>query len=205
MELMNLIISDADSADIENAIKQDVALGLNLLRLANTPAFGSRHRVDSLSQALVVLGREQLRRWLQIMLYAEPCKKGHSMTPLLLLATTRGKMLELIAQKIHPENRNIADIAFTVGIMSLMDALFSLPMEVILEQIPVVDEVSDALLAREGFYGDILKLAECLERIEEAQPLLMPMLNKLQLSNEDLYELEIASFEWSDQVFHSAV
>jgi EAL and modified HD-GYP domain-containing signal transduction protein len=205
MELMNLVVSDADGAEIEAAIKRDVALGLNLLRLANAPAFGIRHRVDSLSQALVVLGREQLRRWLQIMLYAEPCKTGQSVAPLLLLATTRGKMLELMTQKLRPGNRNNADTAFTVGIMSLMDTLFSMPMQVILEQIAVVEEVSDALLARRGFYGDLLKLAEYLERIEEAEPLLMPMLRKLQLSSDDLYDLEVASFEWSDSVLHSAI
>lgn len=205
LKLMNLIISDADSAVIEQAVKHDVALGLNLLRLANTPAFGVRHRVDSLSQALLVLGREQLRRWLQIMIFAEPCKRDQSMTPLLLLATTRGRMLELMAQEIRPGNRHMADTAFTVGIMSLLDTLFGLSMTVILEQIAVVDEVSDALLARKGFYGDLLKLTEYLERIEEAEPLLMPMLNKLQLSNEDLYELQIASFEWSNQIFHSAI
>ncbi len=205
MELMNLVVSDADGAAIETAIKRDLALGLNLLRLANAPAFGIRHRVDSLSQALVVLGREQLRRWLQIMLYAEPCKTGQSVAPLLLMATTRGRMLELMTQKLRPGNRNSADTAFTVGIMSLMDTLFSMPMQVILEQIAVVEEVSDALLARRGFYGDLLKLAEYLERIEEAEPLLMPMLKKLQLSSDDLYELEVASFEWSDSVLHSAV
>lgn len=205
MELMNLVVSDADGDEIEKAIKRDVALGLNLLKLANAPAFGIRHRVDSLSQALVVLGRDQLRRWLQIMLYAEPCKSGQSVTPLLSLAATRGKMLELLTQRLRPGNRNNADTAFTVGIMSLMDTLFGMPMPTILEQVSVIDEVSDALIARKGFYGDLLKLAEYLERIEEAEPLLIPLLKKLQLSNDDLYELEIASFEWSDKVLHSAV
>jgi EAL and modified HD-GYP domain-containing signal transduction protein len=126
------------------------------------------------------------------------------MTPLLLLATTRGKMLELMAQKIHPGDRKMAATAFTVGIMSLMDTLFSMPMKMILEQIAVVDEVSDALLLRKGFYGDILMLAEYLERIEESQPLLMPMLKKLDLSNDDLYDAEMASFTWSNKIFQQA-
>lgn len=203
MELMNLVISDAESSAIEKAIKRDAALSLNLLRLANTPAFGIRHRIDSLSQALLVLGREQLRRWLQIILYAEPVKKTHTMSPLLALAATRGKMLELLAQKIHPDNRHPADTAFTVGIMSLMDTLFGMSMQAILEQISVVEDVSQALLARKGFYGDLLQLVEHLERIEEAQHLIPPLLKKLHLSHDDLYELEIASFEWSDSVAHS--
>jgi EAL and modified HD-GYP domain-containing signal transduction protein len=205
MEMMKLVVSDADTAEVEEAIKRDVALSLNLLRLANAPAFGTRHRIDSLSQALIVLGREHLRRWLQIMLYAEPGKKGQSLPPLLALATTRGKMLELLARRVDPESRSTADTAFTVGIMSLTDTLFGMPMQAILEQIHVSDDVAQALLARRGFYGDLLKLAEHLERIEESQELIPPLLRKLKLSHDDLYELEIASFEWSDSVTHSTV
>jgi EAL and modified HD-GYP domain-containing signal transduction protein len=204
MQMMALVNSDAEDSKIEEAIKRDVSLSLNLLRLVNTPGIGAVRRVDSLSQALVVLGRNQLQRWLQIMLYAEPCKKGHSMTPLLTLATTRGKLLELMAETLRPGRRAIADTAFTVGIMSLMDTLFSLPMEDILEQIPLAAEVADALQYRTGFYGDMLKLAEYLERIEEAGPLLEPTLQKLQLTNEQLLEMELAAYAWSDEVAHSA-
>lgn len=200
MQLMSLINSDADNSDIERAIKKDVSLCFNLLRLVNTPAVGSPRRIDSVTQALMILGRNQLRRWLQIMLYAEPCKKGQSMTPLLRLATTRGKLLELIAQQFEPRNRGMADTAFTVGIMSLMDTLFSIPMEEILEQVSVVDAVSDALMHRKGVYGDMLSLVEQMERIEEAGPMLDELVDHFHLSGEDLVNLQISAFEWSDSV-----
>jgi c-di-GMP phosphodiesterase len=202
--LMTLLSSDADSIEIERAIKKDISLCFNILRLVNTPAVGARHRIDSIGQAVLVLGRNQLQRWLQIMLYAEPCKKGQSMTPLLTLAATRGKLLELIAQHIEPRNRSMADVAFTVGIMSLMDTLFSIPMEEILEQISVVDAVSEALLHRHGHYGDLLKLAEQMERIEEAGSMLDELVDKLQLSGEDLYNLQLSAFEWGDSVARNA-
>lgn len=200
MQLMSLINSDADNSDIERAIKKDVSLCFNLLRLVNTPAVGSPRRIDSVTQALMVLGRNQLRRWLQIMLYAEPCKKGQAMTPLLRLATTRGKLLELIAQQVEPRNRGMADTAFTVGIMSLMDTLFSIPMEEILEQVSVVDAVSNALMHRKGVYGDMLSLVEQMERIEEAGPMLDDLVDHFHLSSDDLVNLQISAFEWSDSV-----
>jgi len=205
MELMTLVTSDADNVDIERAIKRDVSLALNLLRLVNTPAVCARQRIDSLSQAVTMLGRRQLQRWLQIMLYAEPSKRGHSMTPLLMLATTRGRLLELLAGKLRPSQRHVADIAFTVGIMSLMDTLFGMPMAEILAQIPVNDDVSQALLHREGFYGDLLKLAECIERIEEMDEHIIPALRNLAMSTDELVELELAAFEWSDNVVRYAV
>jgi EAL and modified HD-GYP domain-containing signal transduction protein len=120
--------------------------------------------------------------------------------PLLQLATTRGKLLELMAEKLHPGNRAMADTAFTVGIMSLMDTLFGQSMQQILEQVSVVDEVSQALLHRAGFYGDALKLAEYIERIDRAGALPVPTLQKIGLAMEDLYASQLAAFEWSNNL-----
>jgi EAL and modified HD-GYP domain-containing signal transduction protein len=204
LELMALITSDADTAEIEQSIKKDASLVLTLLRLVNTPGLGVTQRIDSLSQALIVLGRRQLQRWLQIILYAEHSKSSHFNSPLLQLATTRGKFLELMAEKIQPNNRSMADAAFTVGIMSLMDTLFGQSMQDILLQVSVGEEVSDALLYRKGFYGDMLKLAEYIERMEQAGAMLAPALQKLELSIEDLYALQLSAFEWSNTVSRSA-
>lgn len=205
MELMTLITSDADNIEIERAVKRDVTLALNLLRLVNTPGLGTGYKIDSLSQAVMVLGRRQLQRWLQIMLYAEPAKRGQSQTPLLMLATTRGRMLELLAQRLRPSQRSVADVAFTVGIMSLMDTLFGMPMEEIVKQIPVIDEVAAALLKRSGFFGELLHLAECIERMEEMEDQVAPALRELAISTDELVELEMAAFEWSDTVVRYAI
>ena len=205
IELMTLITSDADNIEIERSVKRDVTLALNLLRLVNTPGLRTGYRIDSLSQAVMVLGRRQLQRWLQIMLYAEPAGRGQGTTPLLMLATTRGRMLELLAQRLRPSQRNIADVAFTVGIMSLMDTLFGMPMEEIVRQIPVIDEVSAALLNRSGFFGELLHLAECIERMEEMEDQVVPALRELAISADELVELEMAAFEWSDTVVRYAI
>ncbi|MEW6373979.1 MAG: HDOD domain-containing protein [Pseudomonadota bacterium] len=204
VELMNLVNSDAENSEIERAIKRDVPLSVNLLRIVNTPAAGLRQRIDSLGQALLVLGRRQLQRWLQIMLYAEPGARGHSMTPLLMLASTRARLMELLAQRLRPGQRQVADVAFTVGIMSLMDALFSVPMADLVEQIPVSDEVAAALVKRSGFFGELLRLAESLEQMEEGDAML-PVLGELADSGDELVELEMAAFEWSEKVVRYAL
>ncbi|HEX2605045.1 MAG TPA: EAL domain-containing protein [Oxalicibacterium sp.] len=200
MDLLTLIVNDAENNQIEQSIKKDASLVLTLLRLVNTPGLGVTHRIDSLGQALTVLGRRQLQRWLQIILYAEHSKGSQFNSPLLQLAATRGKLLELITEKLHPGNRAMADTAFTVGIMSLMDTLFGQSMQQILDQVSVVEEVSSALLHRSGFYGDTLKLAEYIERIEQTGALLVPTLKKLGLGIEDLYALQLTAFEWSNNI-----
>jgi c-di-GMP phosphodiesterase len=205
MELMTLVTSDAENIEIERAVKRDVALALNLLRLVNTPGIGARHKIDSVSQALMVLGRRQLQRWLQIMLYAEQGQRGHGVTPLLMLATTRGRLLELLAQRLRPAQRNVAEIAFTVGIMSLMDALFGIPMNEIVTQIPVIDEVAKALTHRTGFFGELLKLAESIERMEGSENMVLPTLKDLAISTDDLVEMEVNAYQWSDTVVRYAL
>lgn len=200
--LMNQVMSDVDNADIERAVKKDVTLALNLLRLVNTPAVGAPQRIDSLSQALIVLGRRQLQRWLQIMLYAEPGNRGHNQTPLLMLATTRGRLMELLAKRLRPGQRYPGDTAFTVGIMSLMDVLFGIPMQDILDQIPVSDEIRLALLKRQDFFGQLLKLAESIEQSDDD---VLPSLKELQISGDDMVELEMSAFQWSDSVVRYAI
>jgi EAL and modified HD-GYP domain-containing signal transduction protein len=208
LELMKLVTSDVDNADIERAVKRDVTVAMNLLRLVNTPAVGAGKRIDSVSQALIVLGRRQLQRWLQIMLYAEPGTHGHNQTPLLMLATTRGRLMELLVQRLRPGQRYLAEIAFTVGIMSLMDVLFGIPMADIVEQIPVSEEISHALLRRSGFFGELLKLAECIESPDSHESQdddVLPTLRELAISGDDMVELEMAAFQWSDSVVRYAI
>jgi EAL and modified HD-GYP domain-containing signal transduction protein len=200
VRMMAQLDADVDTIELERSIKRDAALGLTLLRLVNTPAVGVIQRIESLKQALNVLGRRQLYRWLQIMLYAEVDKGRHVISPLLLMATSRGKLLELLMQKLYPGSSSRSDLAFTVGIMSLMDTLFGLQMEEILHQMPVAAEVRSALLEREGLLGDMLRLVECTESSPECTPLLVEVLEKLNLSSDDLYEVQAVAYEWSNSI-----
>lgn len=200
MRLMTQLASDAELTAIESSIKHDVSLGMSLLRLVNAPSAGVPEQIHSLGHAMKVLGRQQIQRWLQILLYAEADKGRAAASPLLALATTRGRLLELIADTIHSGDRRMAGIAFTVGILSLMDALFGLPMQEILRHLSVATEVRDALLDRRGIYGDMLRLVECIEKIDTSCPQLAHLLDKLNLSSEQLCALQVAAFEWSDAV-----
>ena len=199
LHLLELVNSEADNRTIELAVKRDALISLNLLSLVNTPAAGARGRIDTLGQAIEVLGRQQLQRWLQILLYATPGVRVELNLPLLQMATTRGKMLELMSLKIHPGQQGAADTGFTVGIMSLTDALFSMAMEDILDTVEVADEVRAALLYRQGEYGDMLKVVEMLESARCGKPL-ATALRDLGLTSKDLRDIELAAFEWINEL-----
>jgi EAL and modified HD-GYP domain-containing signal transduction protein len=201
LHLLELINSQAADATIEAAVKRDALISLNLLRLVNSRAAGAGRRIESLSQALVQLGRGQLRRWLQILLYTSPSGRVELNSPLLQMATTRGKLLELMTQKVRPGDAAAADRAFTVGIMSLADAMFSMSMPDILERVEVAGEVREALIEREGQFGVMLRVVELLERAEGGRSL-SAALKKLGLTVGQMRDIELAAFEWVQELAH---
>lgn len=195
LKLIELIDGNADSATLEAAVKRDALVTLNLLRLVNSRAAGPGRRIESVTQALNQLGRGQLRRWLQILLYSTPDSPVELDSPLLQLATTRGKLLELLTQKVRPGDAASAERAFTVGILSLADAMFSVPMDEILEKVEVPEEVAGALLRREGDLGLMLTIAEQVEG-EHCGKQLCDALRRLGVTVKEMREIELAAFDW---------
>jgi EAL and modified HD-GYP domain-containing signal transduction protein len=195
LHLLDLLNTDASSQEIERSVKHDALITLNLLRLVNTPAVGARYRINSVGHALMVLGRRQLQRWLQILLYVKNGGTQEFTSPLLQLATTRGKTMELMVEHLRPGQRVSADIGFTVGVMSLMDTLFSIHMRDVLDSVNVLDEVRAALLHRGGDYGSMLNLIEQIEKAGDGKTL-APLLHQLALKPSELYAIQLAAIEW---------
>jgi EAL and modified HD-GYP domain-containing signal transduction protein len=162
LRLLGLVLADAETEELEKVLKQEPGLTVSLLRLTNSAASGVRMRVTSLRQAIAVLGRRQLQRWLQLLLYASPGAVGMP-GALMQLAATRGRLMELLATRLKPGDRDFEDQAFMTGIMSLIPALMNIPMEQVLAGITVGADVRNALQNREGPVGGLLKLTEALE------------------------------------------
>ncbi len=200
LRLLELVSSDADAQVIETAVKRDALISLNLLRLVNSRA-APGPQIETLAQALDQLGRRQLQRWLQILLYTTVGNGVELASPLLQLATTRGKLLELMTLARRPSDAAGADRAFTVGIMSLADALFSIPMADILDNVEIAHDVRAALLHREGEFGTMLRVVELLEAAEGGCTL-AEALRKLGLSVKQMRELELAAFDWVRELTH---
>ncbi|WP_036168424.1 EAL and HDOD domain-containing protein [Massilia sp. 9096] len=201
LRVIDLIHANAGNDAIEEAVKRDPLLSLNLLRLVNSHLTGTgAGHVVSVSEALSRLGRSQLERWIQILLYSGPDGHIEFKSPLLQMATTRGRLLELMTLTLRPGDSAGANNAFTVGIMSLMDALFSVPMREILDRVEVSNEVRAALLERSGEYGAMLRVAEDLEGRHSGGPhsrlTLSAALAELGLSVKQVREIELAAFSW---------
>lgn len=162
MGLLALVLDDAETKELENTFKREPGLSINLLRLTNSAASGIRTKVTSLRHAITLLGRHQLQRWIQLLLYTDVGGNGPS--PLLQLAATRARLMEHIAELHAPGNRLFADSAFMTGIMSLTPALLNLPIQEILAQLTNLPaDIQQALRHYEGMLGHILKLTEAVD------------------------------------------
>ena len=164
IQVINLAGRDSDTTRIEDGIKREPALAVNLLRIVNSVGFGLTQRIHSLRHAITLLGRRQLQRWLQLLLMTPAGKSPDSVRqPLLQVAALRGRMMELLAEHCYPRNRVLADQAFITGLMSMMPAALGLPMQEIFEQIDLEAEITLALSAHQGELGALLALLECFD------------------------------------------
>jgi c-di-GMP-related signal transduction protein len=165
LRLMTMLQEDADIRRIEDVFKQNPALSLNLLRLANSAAMGRRQPLRSVANAIVVLGRRQLQRWLLLLMLATADQGQVSRPALLHLAATRGKMMELLMLQDYPA---LADGAFVAGIVSVMDALLGQTMQQVVDALGLAEDMRRALLQRGGPIGTMLSVVEALEGDRQA-------------------------------------
>ncbi|RTL58059.1 MAG: EAL domain-containing protein [Rhodocyclaceae bacterium] len=161
MRLIGLVLEDADTAKLEAVLKQEPGLTVNLMRLTNSVATGCRVQVTSLRHAITVLGRRQLQRWLQLLLYSDPSGKS-TVGPLMMLAASRGRLMELLAARLQG-GVGLEDQAFMTGILSLMPALMGMPLEEILKGISLASNMQSALESGDGVLGALLGLAQALD------------------------------------------
>lgn len=160
LKLLNLVKQDGDTHEIEAIFREEPKLSYNLLRLVNSVAVGARTKISSFSQAIAILGRRQLQRWLQLLIYADNLADGHAPNPLMQIAAARGRQMELLVEAIDPvpDMPELKDNAFMTGLFSLLDVLINLPMNEILRELPLHDQVASALNspAANGVLGQLL-------------------------------------------------
>jgi c-di-GMP-related signal transduction protein len=162
LQLLTLISRDAESHEIEEVIKHDAHLSYQLLRLVNSVAFSLSNKITSFGQAIMLLGRRQLQRWLQLLLYARP--EGSGKSPLLPRAAARAAMMEALCAG---HGRDVQDRAFMAGMFSLLDVMLGMSLERIVEPLNLSDDVVQALLKRDGPLGPAMRVIDAAESLDD--------------------------------------
>lgn len=191
LALLGMLARDADSREIETQLKQDPALSFHLLKLVNSAAFALAVPITNFAQAINLLGRRQLQRWLQLLLYVRQEEQGVA-NPLLPMAARRAAQMEALC-KLQGGDRDDQDLAFMVGVFALLDVLLDLPMEEIVGALNLSPLVADALLKREGPLGQLLQLSE--SRIADPAALAQAGIERA-----DWWQSQMQAYHWAIQV-----
>jgi len=141
---------EIEFSEMDEIIRQDVSISYKLLRLINSSYYARPKKIDSIRQALTLLGIRQIRDWVSLLSLSTIDDKPRE---LMVTAMIRGKMVEMLAEKIRVKN---AESGFTVGLFSVLDALLDKPIIEILEYLPLTKDVSQALGSYEGRLGALL-------------------------------------------------
>lgn len=149
--------TNVNDRQLEDVLATDPVLTFQLLRLVNSAAVGMRG-VSSLGQALRLIGRNAFQRWLAVAVAASRRSQNGVDQELVRQAVERGRLLE----QLSGGGRD-AGTLFLVGLFSLLDGVFRMPLPEILSRVALSDEATRALLDREGPYAEALGFAEAYE------------------------------------------
>jgi c-di-GMP phosphodiesterase len=144
--------------DVERLLSQDVSLSYRVLRCINSSYYNLPRRIESIRQAIVILGLDTLRQLCGLL-----CLQGLDDRPpsLVMQAMTRGRMCEQLGKLAGARD---AGPFFITGLFSLLNALLGLPTRKVVEELPLTPAVVKALVAGEGPLGAALQCTRAYER-----------------------------------------
>ncbi len=171
-----------DVDEIEEIISLDATLTYAILKVVNSVYFALRKRVTTVRQAIMTMGLTEMKQWVYLIsaTNGDVESADDAAQEFLRLSFTRASFCTKLVKHIKGAVLNRQE-AYLMGMLSTLNYLIDAPLVEILEEIPISDEIKEALLEKKGKYGAMYALILCYENADWA--------------NLDLYanELNIAS------------
>ncbi len=143
--------------EITTAFENTPEITLQLLQFINSGAFHFRNKISSIHHVITLMGRMTLAKWLMLMIYSKSLSKNKNHEPLMLMVQNRIELMELILKAVEPNIKSDRrGEGYLVAVLSLIDTIFSMRLEDILERINISESVKDALLDYKNIFGEIL-------------------------------------------------
>lgn len=195
--LMKQLCDDAELSEIEQTFKQSPALTYKLLLLVNSVSIGRREKIRTVRHAITLIGLQHLKRWVQLAIFANDDSQGLD-GALLDMVAVRAAFIEELA-KLHPRTRILpyaSEEAFMVGTLSLLGESFGFSIDEIISGLNLSDEIQHALASRGGDLGELLCLAEMIERLD--LDLAAEHLEQAGISLKDVLQCQKNAFNWRE-------
>ena len=183
----------ASFESLEAIVAQDPVLSYKLIRLINSAYYSLNTQVKSLRQAISLIGINNLRGWISLLLMTNIKNKPHELSN---IALQRAKMAEGLARAVGEPQ---VETYFLAGLFSTLDAMMDMPMDRVLANIPLSDEVMNALLTRQGKIGAILNSVISYE-LGNWEPV-----TRLNIKAEKVNEIYLESIHWAQTIIKVAM
>ncbi len=154
---------EPDVTEIEEIISRDAGLSYSILKLVNSAYYALRRRTASIQQAVMTMGISQLRQWVYMLSLRGDESEGSD--EILRLSFLRAKFAEELIQSTDLKCLTASE-AYMMGMFSTLEYMVDAPLEEILAEIPVSDDIKAALVRREGEAGKLLELVICYEKAD---------------------------------------
>jgi c-di-GMP-related signal transduction protein len=183
--------SELDMRELERMIKQETSICYRLLRYLNSPLFGFSLEIKSIRHAMAILGERELRRWMRLIVTVGAAEQ--KCNELVLMGLARARFCELLSIRLQSNS----DL-FLMGLLSIMDAILEVQMDVLLEQLPVEREIKAALLGQSSTLRPLYQLMLAQESGEWAQS--SELARQLKLPDEEVATQWWQALQWAQQV-----
>lgn len=192
--LKEVNMPEPDYMRITDIVSRDVALSYRVLKIANSAAFSLRSEVKSIKHALVIMGLQEIRRWLSVIAMSG---MAHDKTEELLTASiVRAQFAGAIAP--HAGHKHHSDQLFMAGLFSMLDAILDRPMEAVVSDLPVPPEIKSALMGGPSPFDDVLALVKAYEKAQWDE--VQSHMDRLGLSDKCVSAAYLAALKWARQV-----
>ncbi|MGH8155187.1 MAG: EAL and HDOD domain-containing protein [Rhodanobacteraceae bacterium] len=184
---------DNGPVELEALIRNDAVLSYKLLACVNSAYFNLPRELKSLQQAAIYFGVTRIRNWVYAMALGD---LDDTPPEVLKQALLRARMAELLNAKMPADQR---ELAFTMGLFSLLDTIMGMPMQRVLADLPVADAVRHALVDGRGPLGATLNRIRVWERVDAADAG-----NAEGGDDTEVAEAYLGALEWAEHVYSFA-
>lgn len=163
VKLLVLLSAEPPLPSVEDEVKRNPALTMQLLRFASSAHHALTRRRLRVRDAVQIVGTDWLRRWALLALYTDGNNRSIASNALVQLVGTRARFMELAARILKPHDEEFGDNAFMTGMTSLLPAVLQRNPAQLFAELQLAEPVREAIHARAGLLGLLLACAEAVE------------------------------------------
>lgn len=196
-QIISLLREDEASIDlIAENIEREISLTYRLLKLINNSPKRTKSKIRSIKQAILLLGLDDLRKWIYLlaMRESERQQNGDVFNELMYASLFRAKLCEKCARLNQKDN--YAEY-FLVGLFSLIDSLLKSPMNTVLVQLPLSENILETISGATTEMTPFLEFSIAVQKLNWEQ--IVPLSEKLNIPIEQVLTMYEDVRGWVDE------